>query len=195
MTYAATAYYRRNRDSTTDVTEPLANGLTLTTKTNLPRNDSAGVELTSNGHLAPKLAYSISSNLFYSQIDATALGVNGLQSTTGVNAKIKLDYRPTAADAAQLTVTRTDKRLTPQGYVNAIDIVNLGFRHQLRTDLTAVVTVSDLFNGQRYERHAVTPTFTQDYVRFVRGRVLYVGAVYAFGSSAKEKPASFDYDQ
>jgi hypothetical protein len=60
-----------------------------------------------------------------SQIDAPGLGIPGLQSTTGLNAKVKLDYRPTAADSAQLTVTRTDKRLTPQGYVSAINLVNM----------------------------------------------------------------------
>jgi hypothetical protein len=89
--------------------------------------------------------------LFRSQIDATALGFSGLETTSGVNAKVKLDYRPTSADTVQITVTRTDKRLTPQGYVNAINIVNLGYRRQLDSDLTGVVTVSDLFNGQRYE--------------------------------------------
>jgi outer membrane receptor for ferrienterochelin and colicin len=195
LTYAVTGYFRRNRDSVTDITEPLADGLSLTTKTNLPRNDSAGLEFTSNGHIVPKLGYSISGNLFYSQIDATALGASGLESTAGLNAKLKLDYRPTAADAGQLTVTRTDKRLTPQGYVKAINIVNLGYRHQLQRDLTGVITLSDAFNGQRYERTAVTPTFTETYSRFVRGRVLYFGVVCAFGSSKKEKPASFDYDQ
>jgi outer membrane receptor protein involved in Fe transport len=195
LIYALTGYFRRNRDSVTDVTEPLPNGLSLTSKTNLPRIDSEGLEITSSGHLARNLGYSISSNLFRSQIDATALGFAALQVTRGVNAKVKLDYRPTAADAGQVTVTRTDKRLTPQGYVNAINIVNLGYRHQVTSDLTAVMTVSDVFNGQRFQRFAVTPTFTQDYSRFVRGQILYFGLVYAFGYSKKERPANFEYDQ
>ena len=195
LAYAVTGYYRRNRDSLTVVTENLGNGISLTTKTNLPRNDAEGLELTSSGHILPKLAYSVSANLFRSQIDATALGFSGLETTSGIDAKVKLDYRPAAADAAQVTVTRTDKRLTPQGYVNAINIVNLGYRRQLAHDLTGIVTVSDLFNGQRYERFAVTPTFAQSYSRFVHGRIVYVGLVYAFGSSKKAKPASFEYDQ
>jgi outer membrane receptor for ferrienterochelin and colicin len=195
LAYAVTGYYRRNRDSITDVTENLGNGLSLTTKTNLPKNDSEGLEFTSSGHLAPKLAYSVSGNLFRSQIDATALGFSGLQTTSGINAKVKLDYRPTSADTAQITATRTDKRLTPQGYVNAITIVNLGYRHQLNSDLTAVVTVADIFNGQRFERIAVTPTFTQEYSRFVHGRIMYVGLAHAFGSSKKEKPTNFEYDE
>jgi outer membrane receptor protein involved in Fe transport len=195
LAHQLTGYYRRNRDSVTDVTEYLGNGFSLTTKTNLPKNDSAGLEITSNGHIVPKLAYSLSGNLFYSQIDATALGVPGLKSTTGVNAKLKLDYRPTSDDSAQLIVTRTDKRLTPQGYVSAINIVNVGYKRQVKPELTGVVTVSDLFNGQRFERFESTPTFTGDYLRSVRGRVLYVGLIYSFGSTKKEKEANFEYDQ
>jgi outer membrane receptor protein involved in Fe transport len=132
-----TGYYRRNRDTATDVTEYLGNGVSLTTKANLPKADSAGLEFTSNGQILPKLSYSLSGNLFYSQIDATALGAPGLKSTTGVNAKLKLDYRPTPKDSAQVAVTRTDKRLTPQGYVSAINVVNVGYKRQIKPDLTA----------------------------------------------------------
>ena len=193
--YQLTGYYRRNRDSVTDVTEYLGNGFSLTTKTNLPKSDSAGLEITSNGHIVPKLAYSLSGNLFYSQIDATALGVAGLKSTAGVNAKLKLDYRPTTDESAQLIVTRSDKRLTPQGYVSSINIVNVGYKLQMKPELTGIITVSDLFNGQRVERFERTPTFTGDYLRTVRGRVLYVGLIYSFGATKKEKQANFEYDQ
>ena len=195
VSYGLTGYYRLNRDSVTDLTEYLGNGLSLTTKTNLPKSDSAGLEAMSSGRILPKLTYSVSGNLFYSQIDATALGVSGLQSTTGVNAKLKLDYRPTAAASAQITVTRTDKRLTPQGYVSAINLVNLGYKYQLKSDLTAVATVSDVFNGQRFQRFATSPTFTEEYRRTVRGRVLYFGLVYSFGTTRKDKQSNFEYDQ
>ncbi len=195
MSYGLTGYYRRNRNSVTDVTDYLGNGLSLSTKTNLPKNDSAGLEFTSTGRILRKLTYSLSGNLFYSQIDATALGVSGLQSTTGLNAKAKLDYRPTSVDSAQMTATRTDKRLTPQGYVSAINIVNLGYKHQLDPDLTAVLTVSDIFDGQRFQRFTSTPAFTQEYRRTTRGRVLYLGFVYSFGSTKKDKQPNFEYDQ
>jgi outer membrane receptor for ferrienterochelin and colicin len=173
---------------------PHGGGFSLTTRANLPKNDSGGLEFTTSGRLVPKLTYSLSGNLFHSQIDSTALGVPGLASTTGVNAKLKLDYRPTSADSAQLVVTRSDKRLTPQGYVSAINIVNIGYRHQLSPDLTALVTASDVFNGQRTERFERTPSFTGDYLRTVRGRILYVGVVYTFGTAKKAKPANFEYD-
>ncbi len=194
LSYGVTGYYRRNRDSVTEVTEYFGNGISLTTKTNLPKSESAGLEFTSSGRLLPKIAYSISGNLFYSQIDASALGQSGLQSTAGLNAKFKLDYRPTSDDSAQITATRTDKRLTPQGYVSPINLVNLGYKRQLETDLSAVVTMSDIFNGQRYRRFANTPTFSQEYQRMTRGRIIYFGLVYSFGSSKKDKQG-FEYDK
>jgi outer membrane receptor for ferrienterochelin and colicin len=195
FSHSLTGYFRHNRDSVTDLVENLGNGLTVATKTNLPTNDSAGVEISSHGHVLPKLGYTVSSNLFHNQIDGSALGAAGLQSTTGVNAKVKLDWRPTAVDSGQITMNRTDKRLTPQGYVAAINVVNLGYKRQLLPDLNAFVTVSDLFNGQRFRRYAATPTFTEQYTRSVRGRVAYVGLVYSFGSVKKDKGPGFDYDQ
>ena len=143
----------------------------------------------------PVLAYRVSGNLFHSQIDATALGAPGLRSTNGVNAKLKLDFRPDAANSAQLAVNRSDKRLTAQGQVSAINIVNLGYKRQLSQSLNGIVTVSDVFNGQRYERLESTPTFTGDYRRSARGRVLYVGMVYSFGSRGKDRKAGFEFDQ
>ncbi len=193
VSYQATAYYRRNRDSVTDVTQYLGNGVSLTTRTNLPKNDSTGLELTSNGRMTSQLSYSISANLFHTQIDATALGEPGLKSTSGVNAKIKLDYQPTTADSAQLSMTRADKRLTPQGYISAVNIVSVGYKHQVKRDLTAILTASDVFNGQRNRRFESTPLFTGTYVRSVQGRIAYIGLVYSFGSAKSDK--QFDYDE
>jgi outer membrane receptor protein involved in Fe transport len=192
--YGLTGYYRHNTDSVTDVTEYLGNGMTLTTKANLPTSDSAGFEFSATGHLLPKLSYNLSGNAFYTQIDATALGAPGLKSTTGLNVKAKLDYRPTAADSAQIIFTRTDKRLTPQGSVSAINIVNLGYKHTLTATLAAVATISDLFDGQRYQRNASTPTLTQVYERSVVGRVAWVGLTYTIGVTKKEKEPNFEYD-
>jgi outer membrane receptor protein involved in Fe transport len=191
--YGVTGYYRLNQDTVTDVTQYLANGFSLTTKTNLPRDKATGLEFSANGRIFQKLSYGISGNLFYSQIDATALGFSGLQSTTGLNAKAKLDYRPTDDNSAQITVTRTDKHLTPQGYIGAINLVNLGYKYQIKSDLTTIATVTDLFNGQTYHRYSTSSAFSQDYQRHVLGRIFYIGLAYSFGSSEKEK--GFEYDQ
>ena len=192
--YGLSGYYRRNTDSVTEVTEYLGNGLTLTTKANLPKSDSAGLEFSANGTLLPKLAYNLSGNAFYTQIDATELGFRGLKSTTGFNAKAKLDYQPTAIDSAQIIFSRTDKRLTPQGSVSAMNIVNLGYKHALMPGLAAVMTISDLFDGQRYRRNAATATLTQVYERSVAGRVAWFGVTYTIGVAKKGKQEIFEYE-
>jgi len=191
--YGLTGYYRRNQNGLTDVTQYLGQGLQVTTKTNLPKSDAAGLEFSATGHLLSKLTYSVSGNPFYTQIDASALGFPGLKSTTGVNVKAKLDYRPTADDDAQITFTRTDKRLTPQGSITAINVVNLGYKHALSRALAAVATISDLFNGQRYERIASTPTLTDVYQRTLAGRVAFAGLVYTIGVTKKDKE-TFEYE-
>ena len=193
LAYGVTAYYRFDRDSVTDIVQPVSDDVVLTTKANLPKSRSAGLELTARGKLGAQLSYNLSGDLFASQIDATALGSTGLKSTTGFNLKASLDWRPTSADTAQVSLSRTDKRLTPQGSVAAINLVNLGFKHQLRPDLAAVMTVTDAFDGQKQHRLIATPVLRDDYLRHQYGRLAYVGLVYTFGGGAKAKSEGFDY--
>ncbi len=195
LSYGLTGYLRRNRDSTTDVTQIVSADVVLITKENLAKDTAAGLDFSANGRLTSTLSYGVSGNLFHDQIDATALAAGGLKSTTGVNAKASLDYHPTSSDTAQISFTRSDKRLTPQGFVGAIDLVNVGFRHQIRPQLSALITVSNLFNGQVFRRFVGTPTLTDRYEREQVGQVAYIGIVYGFGAPKKAKPGGFDYDK
>jgi outer membrane receptor for ferrienterochelin and colicin len=195
LNYGFTGYLRRNRNSVTDVTQVLSPEVVLITKANLPKDTSSGLEVMANGYVMPRLSYGLSGNLFYSQIDAIALGAPGVKSTAGINAKANLDYRPTTNDTAQLSFSRSDKRLTPQGYVSAINLVNMGYKHQIRANLSAVVTVSDIFNGQIFRRFVSTPTLTDSYQREQVGRIAYIGVIYTFGAPKKNKAGGFEYDQ
>ena len=94
---------------------------------------------------------------------------------------------------AQLSISRTDRRLTAQGYVSAMNVVNVGYRHQLRANLSALATVSDLFNGQRTQTNVTTPTSAGYLVRAIRGPIIYVGLIYSFGSRTTKEPA-FQYE-
>ncbi len=195
LNYGLTGYLRRFRNSFTDVTTVVSPDVLLTTKANLPSSSASGLEFNANGSLNSTLSYRVSGNLFHSQIDATALGATGLASTTGLNLKASLDYRPTALDMAQLSLSRADRRLTTQGYVDPINLVNLGYKRQLQPNFSVVMTVSDVFNGQRFRRHLDTPGLTQTYERDQAGRIAYIGVVYLFGTVKKTRAAGFDYDQ
>jgi outer membrane receptor for ferrienterochelin and colicin len=193
ITYQVTGYYRRNHDSATGVVEYRGDGVSLSTQGNLSRHDYAGLELTADGYLWSQLSYSLSADLYQGQVDASALGIPGLRFTHGADAKLKLDYHLTARDFAQLRVNRTDRRLTAQGFVSATDIVNLGYRHQLRANLSALVTVSDIFNGQRTQTVLSAPNFVGEYARAIRGPIIFVGFNYSFGSQVT-KESGFQYE-
>ena len=195
LSYGLTGYGRISHDATTSVTQVISADVVLITKVNLPESRSGGLEFTANGSLLPELTYALSGNLFYNQIDAGPLGGAGLQSTVGLNAKASLDYRPTAEDTAQVSFSRSDKRLTPQGYIGAIDLVNLGYKRQIRPDFAAVVTLSDALDGQILQRVVTTPALQDDYRRQQFGQLLYVGLVYSFGAPKKSKGDGFDYDK
>jgi len=199
VNYGATAYYQFNRDSVTSITEPVSADVVLTTLENLPKSKAAGLDFNLGGKLWSRLSYAVSGNFFYSQINATVLGApttggGGLRDTLGLNAKASLDWKPTSVDTAQISFSRTDKRLTPQGYVSAINLVNLGYRRKLWGNLSAVVTVTDLFDGQRFQRIVTTPALQDTYDRHVFGRVAYFGLSYTFGATKKAKPNTFEYD-
>jgi outer membrane receptor protein involved in Fe transport len=189
----ATAYYREDRNAVTDVVRPVSADTVLSTKQNLPLSRSGGIDFSASGKLTHAVSWRVSGEAFYAQIDATALGAPGLRSTTGVNLKSGLDWRPTAADAFQATFSRTDARLTPQGELAAINIANFGYRRQLRPDLAFVVTLSDAFDGQRQERIITTPLLHDDYVRHQFGRVALASLVLSFGGPSKEGQG-FDYE-
>lgn len=195
LSLGLTGYYRFDRDAVTDVLQPVAADVVLSTKENLPKSHSAGLEFSAGGKLPAGFAYNLSGDAFWSQIDAQALGAPGLSSTTGVNLKASLDWRPTTRDTAQVSFSRTDKRLTPQGFVSAIDLLNFGYRRQLRSDLALVITLSDALNGQRLVRTVNSPTLSETYVRYQVGRIAYAGLVYTFGAAPKKDKAAFDYDR
>jgi outer membrane receptor protein involved in Fe transport len=191
--YTATAYVREDRNSFTDVLKPVAADVVLATRANLPLTRSAGVEFSAYGKLWRVLSYGVSGNYFWSQIDATALGFPGLRATSGVNLKATVDFKPTARDDLQASFSRTDRRLTPQGSLSPINLLNLGYRRQLRPDLAFIATVSDVLNGQRLRRTTTAPDLTQVYQRYQLGRIIYFGFTYSFGALPK-KGGGFEYD-
>jgi outer membrane receptor protein involved in Fe transport len=194
LNYDLTAYYRFDRNTAIPVTEPVSSVVTLTTIENLPKSKAAGLDFSAGGRFGSWISYSLSGDFFYSQINGVAYAREGLRDTLGINGKASLDWSPTPADTAQISFSRTDRRLTPQGYVSAINLVNVGYERRLWGGLSAVATVADLFDGQRFQRIVNTPTLQDNYNRHQFGRVGYFGFTYAFGLARKPKPSPFDAD-
>ncbi len=194
LNFGSTAYYRFDRNSITDVVEPVGPDVVLIRKENLPKIHSAGLEFEADGNLTQRFSYSLSGNAFYQQIDARQLGLSGLASTAGVNFKAQGDYRITPDDVFQATFSRTAERLTPQGTLGAVDLLNVGFKHKIDAGTYIVATVSDLVNGQGLHRVVSAPNLEDNYLRLQRGRIFYIGVVYGFGGPLSTKAGEITYD-
>jgi hypothetical protein len=88
------------------------------------------------------------------------------------------------------------KRITPQGAFVPTGTVNLGFRHVIDPRLSAVVTVTDVFNSQAWRRMTDTPILSETMERRPLGRLFFVGLVYQVGQGGKKpkRDGAFEYD-
>ncbi len=190
--YLATLYVRQNKESVTEVVRDLGGGVLLTTKENLGKNNSAGLELSANGRLTPKLTYNLSSNIFHNEIAATKLGFSGTRSDTMVSGRVNLNWQATPNDFFQLNAFASGKRLTPQGYRQPVQSMNLGYRRKVSDKLSFVVTAQDVLDTLKDRVVIDTPTLRDRTERSANFRSVFFGFTYSFGGG-KPRPEQFDF--
>jgi len=193
QTFTLTPYFHDYRNSSYFISTPLGGGVILYTSENLPHSESAGLEFSLDGKLATSLGYSMSGKAYWLQFDARALGATGLASAEGLDLKASLDWKPTPANTLQASFSRTGERLTVDGRLGAVDLVNFGYRRQIRKDLALVATLSDAFDGLRLTRYLVSPDLVENYARYQPGRVAMIGVIYTFGGAGRARKSDFDY--
>jgi outer membrane receptor protein involved in Fe transport len=192
-TFLATLYYRKTFNGITDVVTYLGNNVFLSTKENLSKSQSGGLELTASGKLFEGFRYNLYGNGFYSEIDAASLGFSGAKSAFSYSGKATVDYQFLPDDRIQITGNYNGKRLTPQGYRLPTYSVNVGFRHQLPHNLAVVVTASDIFNSYRDAYQLDTPTLVGTNKRHQLGRIVYLGLTFRFGLDPSKDENGFEY--
>jgi outer membrane receptor protein involved in Fe transport len=198
--YLATLYYRQNQHGVTDVLTALAGGVLLATKENLSDSKAAGLELVANGHLTKALSYSVSTNLYWNEIDATSdsleqpLDFAGRRSAFEVGGRVSLTWQPRPDDTFQVTTNLNAKRLTPQGFVEPFALTYLGYRHRFSDALFGVITVQDPFEGLRFRQVTSTPILQDHSDQHIHIRGVFVGFTRTFGGSGKKpKEPGFDF--
>jgi hypothetical protein len=139
------------------------------------------------------LSYNLISNIFYNQVDAANQSFAAKRSAVGYTGKASIDYALTSKDFVQISASYSGKRLTAQGHRLPISTVNLGYRRKLTSDLSAVFTVSDLFNSQHDRTVIDIPTLNDQFERRQLGRTAFASLSSKFGAGGKAKDPSFDY--
>jgi outer membrane receptor protein involved in Fe transport len=190
--YLATAYFRDNQRGVTDVVSDLGGGVLLTTKENLARSQSAGLELVASGKVTSTLTINASTNLGWTEIDASDLGFASRQSAFTPSAQAVANWQVTARDLLQVQGVLTGKRLTPQGYHDGSGLMNLGYRHKFTDDWSFFAVARDALNSFRDTLVIDTPTLKDRAVTRANLQALFVGFTYSFGGGRRRDPG-FDY--
>lgn len=184
-----TGYYRATYKGITNVYRNLSPTVLLTTMDNLARRMAAGVETNLNVTPLSGLTLRTSGSLAYSEFNPGAQGVGVKQSGLNWNIKGGIDWQATPDDLFQFNANYTGKEHFAQGYNEPRLFGDFGYKHSFGDGLASAVSVGNLFQSwggtvldspglHQVSRHAWL------------GRTYYVGLVYTFGGAKDTEPAS-----
>jgi outer membrane receptor protein involved in Fe transport len=191
--YLATLYYRQRFNEVTDVVQDLGGGVFLTTRQNLGESRNGGLELVANSRFTKTLTFNVSSNLYWNEIEARALGFTQAQSGWTISGRANVNWTVTPKDFVQLNVGAQGKQLTPQGFREVSPIVNLGYRHKFNEKVSAIVQVQDLFDTFGQTIVLDTPTLHQRRELHANVRGIFAGLTYNFGGPSRRRQTDFDF--
>lgn len=177
-----TGYYRESRNTITDYSYFVGDGVLLTTKRNSGLGRSAGATYDLSGPLLRGLTYDLSGTLFYATLRAQDVYGDLNNSGVSFNAKATLYYHATPHDQLQVDINRNGAVITAQGSSSATTIFNLALSHDLSKRLTLTARFNDLGNGSTVVTRTRTATISRVDTLFTRGREGFVGLSYKFGN-------------
>ena len=193
-TFLSTLYYRYTYNSMTDITTFINDSIKLSTKENLSKSSALGLELVLSSGIGNLINFNLSTNTYYSTIDASSLGYSKNKSAIAWSANLSAGINLTKSAVMQLTSSYLAERLTPQGKQMPSFVLNTGFKQEfLKKKLAFIVTVSDVFNSMKNTSIIDTPELYEKVVRRRSSRMIYAGLYYTFGrQTKKENSLKFD---
>ena len=109
-----------------------------------------------------------------------------------VSGKAGMDWQPGKRDLAQVNLSLLGKQLLPQGEVDPMLLVNLGFRHRLSQRLYGFVTAQDALHTYKRRSRLDTTTLIERSVDSGKTQAAFIGISYNLGGKSARDPA-FDY--
>lgn len=189
-------FYRYRVNGFTVVTYNANDSVLVTTMENLAHDQSAGFDFSGNAQIAKILSLNFSASGFYNEIDASNIGYSSNKTALSWNAKMSASVNLTRTTMFQVNGQYRSSVLTPQGMRYPTWVVNMGLRQDFfKKRLSALITVSDVFNSSTSKSTVNTPVLGQESLKKRDGPVLFGGLVFNFSSnSKKEKEVRFEFD-
>jgi len=192
-TFLSTVYYRFTYNGMTDIVKFINDTVKLTTRENLTKSSSAGLELVLSTSIGDLANINIGTNVYYNTIDASGLGYSNNKSIVAWSANMSAGINLSKSSVLQITSGYTAETLTPQGKQLPTFVMNTGFKQELfKRKLAFIVTVSDVFNSLRNRTLIDTPELYEKIIRRRSARIIYAGLTYTFGNQKKKKELEYD---
>lgn len=195
-TFIATLYDRYTYNGKTQIVRYINDSILLTTRENLSKSNSAGLELILSSEIGKSTVINLSSNTFYNRIDASSLGYSSNKSNFEWNINCNINTRITRTLVFQANSNYISTRLTPQGKMFPAFFVNMGLRQDLwKRKASLILTVSDVFNTLRNNSEVNTLILYEKTIRRRSPRIIYTGFVFNFGkSNEKQKEEQLKFE-
>ena len=196
FSFVPSLYYRYKKDGFTSVTIPLNDSVLLTTDKNLSNDQSAGLELIFSARAGNIFSANLSSNIFYTRIDASDLGYSDKKSVVSMSTNFNSSLSITKTTMLQVSCNYRSAQLTPQGKTFATFVMNAGLRQDLfKKKVSVILTASDLFKTFTFKTELNSSYIKQTSISRRDAQVIYIGISYRFGKlvkKAEEENLEFD---
>src|ERR1051325_3709224 len=189
-------FYRHKYNRFTNVTTALNDSTLYTTIENLGSDDAAGLEFVLSGSVTSFISTNANADIFYNQIDASALGFAPVKSIVTWRGAMTCDVRLSPTTRVQLNPIYRAARLTPAGEDSPYFILNIGFRQDfMDRRLSLLLSASDVFKSWTEETDWTSGALSENQVRVRDSRIIYFGLTYHLGvPSKKTEKESLKYD-
>ena len=179
-TFTGGLYFRQLNDIISRITRIQDGGVSLSTRDNLDRGRNYGIEIITTVKPTKKLELTVSGNGYRSEIIGNNADENIDQNGYLFSGNVQGSYELPWGIQSQFTYFYRSPGVRPQGRIEAIQSLDLGFRKSVMNDLgTLTLRVSDLFNQRAYEFLTETGGVTTQ-SRFQReSRIVYLGFQYS----------------
>ncbi|WP_116106665.1 TonB-dependent receptor domain-containing protein [Lewinella sp. IMCC34191] len=186
-TITAGVYYRQLNDIISRITRIQEGGVSLSTRDNLDRGRDYGIEVISTYRPTEKLDLTISANGYRSEIIGNNQDENIDQNGYLFSGNIQGSYELPWGIQTQFTYFYRSPGVRPQGRIEAIQSLDVGFRKDILNDRGALTfRVSDVFNQRQYRFTTETGGITTVSEFQRESRIAYLGFQYSLNSLGRD---------
>ncbi len=187
-TFTGGVYYRQLNDIISRITRIQDGGVSLSTRANLDRGRDYGIELITTYRPTDKLDLTISGNGYRSEIVGNNEDENIDQNGYLFSGNVQGSYRLPWEVNAQFTYFYRSPGVRPQGRIESIQSLDIGFRKDILKDKGSItLRLTDVFNQRRYRFTTETGGIVTRSEFQRESRIAYLGFQYSLNQLGQRK--------